>query len=136
MALFVLTYFALYGCIHFYIFLRLKPLIVGESRFSRRLFAVFLLVMIVEPIGARLAEKKGFADLSAIIAWGGYLWMGYAFILIVFLGIADIFMVLSKFRQRLSNRNSNGGCNENDSLAYCCGSWTSDCRLRGYRFCT
>jgi predicted MPP superfamily phosphohydrolase len=97
MSLFLLAFFSLYGGMHAYIFGRLRLLLRGRRQ--RIAFAFFLVLMIVVPVVVRMAERKGFADLSVIIAWAGYLWMGFAFILIVFLALFDLWLMAMRVRQ-------------------------------------
>jgi len=55
--------------------------------------------MVVVPIGVRMAEKRGFADLAVFIAWSGYIWMGFVFILIVTLGILELFLLIMQLKR-------------------------------------
>jgi predicted MPP superfamily phosphohydrolase len=102
MSLFLVIFFAIYGGMHAYIYLKLRRLFSLPSR--RKVFALFLFLMVVVPMAVRMAERKGFADLSVFIAWAGYLWMGFAFIIIVFLALFDLFMLAMGIRQRFRGK--------------------------------
>lgn len=82
---------------HAYIYLKLRHLV--SSPFRRRVGALFLILMVLVPVCVRMAENKGFADLSAVIAWIGFSWMGFAFILIVALGLFDLWLLVMRLRQ-------------------------------------
>lgn len=99
MSLFLLIFFTLYGCMQVYIYLRVRRLLAG--RLGRSVLASFLFLMVAVPLFVRLAERKGFADLSAVMAWIGYLWMGFAFICIVFLGLFDLWLLAQLARRWL-----------------------------------
>lgn len=92
MSLFLFSYFSVYGLIHLYIFIRIRSLIPTQQ--AKKVFAVFLLLMLLGPLGVRAVELAGYPDFSAIIAWITYLWMGFVFILIVFLAIFEILFLL------------------------------------------
>jgi predicted MPP superfamily phosphohydrolase len=102
MSLFLVIFFAIYGGMHVYIYLKLRLLF--SISFWRRVFAAFLCLMVLVPIAVRMAERRGFADLSVLTAWIGYLWMGFAFIVIVFLALFDLFILAVAIRQRFTGR--------------------------------
>ncbi len=76
---------------HLYTFLRLSPLF--PSRLSRWFFAIFLLFMVLAPLAVRLAEHRSRPDLAVVIAWIGYCWMGYVFILTVILEVIELIRI-------------------------------------------
>jgi predicted MPP superfamily phosphohydrolase len=79
MSLFLLTFFLLYGGTHLYLFLKIKSA-VPFSVVTGACLALFLLVMMLAPILVRVAEKEGMESPARLLAYTGYLWMGFLFL--------------------------------------------------------
>ncbi len=80
MILFLLTFFLVYGCLHLYVFLKVRASLTLGTETSVFL-VLFMIVMVVAPVIIRLSEKAGLELLARLFAYIGYMWMG---ILILF----------------------------------------------------
>jgi predicted MPP superfamily phosphohydrolase len=79
MRLFLLTFFFLYGGTHLYLFLKIKSA-VPFSAFTGACLAFFLLVMMLAPMLVRVLEKEGMELSARLMAYTGYVWMGFLFL--------------------------------------------------------
>ena len=79
MSLFLLTFFLIYGGTHLYFFLKVKSAFTPGILYSL-LLALFLLLMVVSPILVRAMEKEGMETPARMVAYTGYLWMGFLFL--------------------------------------------------------
>ena len=75
---FLLTFFLVYGGAHLYAFLRMKALLPGRA--SGSALALFMGFMVAAPALVRLGERAGLEASARLLAWGGYLWMGFLFL--------------------------------------------------------
>ncbi len=102
MTLFLLTFFSIYGGMHLYLFLKL----LRAFRFSRQAAALLfctLLLLTCAPILVRTAERLEYDQIAPMIAWPGFIWMGFIFILTTLFLAADIIAILScPFRKKRS----------------------------------
>ncbi len=90
MSLFLLTFFAVYGGMHLYAFLKAK----AGLQFGLKIgivLGLFMLVMIFAPIIVRLSEKAGLELFARILSYAGYTWLGILFIFICFAGVIDTY---------------------------------------------
>lgn len=78
MSLFLITVLTIYSVMHALFYFRVKALL-PDNRQSHLLFIMFLLLMIVAPVAARLLERNDHYILARICAHVGYGWMGYIF---------------------------------------------------------
>lgn len=79
MYLFLITFLTFYGGMHIYAFIRLR------GAFRLRTFQAWSLIfwmsaMTFIPLLVRVTEQFGMEKTALIIAWPGYLWMGFLFI--------------------------------------------------------
>ncbi|MCL5021868.1 MAG: metallophosphoesterase [Nitrospirae bacterium] len=79
MSLFLLAFFLLYGCIHFYTFMKAKAALAFGPSISVILI-LFMLVMILAPIIVHYAEKVGLELFARIMAHIGFVWGGLLFL--------------------------------------------------------
>jgi len=79
MTLFLLTYLFIYGGSHLYCLLRTKAAFRLRPG-ATLLLGVFMLAMVVAPIGVRLTEKAGHEQVAMILSYLGYTWMGLLFL--------------------------------------------------------
>jgi uncharacterized protein len=79
MTLFLLTFFLLYGGLHYYLFLKAHAALPFEGM-GLALLVLFLLLMVVSPLLVRGLEKYGFHASAQAAALTGYSWMGFAFL--------------------------------------------------------
>jgi len=79
MSLFLLTFFLFYGCAHLYFFLKVKAA-TPLGILSGLCLALFLLFMVLAPVLVRVLEKEGLEAIARVLAYVGYLWMGFLFL--------------------------------------------------------
>ena len=91
--IFLLVFLSLYGGLHLYIFLRARRALSLGSGIDSFLI-VFMVIMIFSPIIIRFSQRLGFELLARILAYIGYTWMGFAFLLFSSLLATDIYRFL------------------------------------------
>lgn len=79
MSLFLLTFFLIYGGTHLYFFFKLKSAVRLGMPVVFCLI-IFLLLMVCAPILVRVLEKGGMEVAARLMAYAGYLWMGFLFL--------------------------------------------------------
>jgi hypothetical protein len=79
MSLFFLTFFSLYGSLHYYIFTKIRDAF-SLTILSSVLLLSFMLLMVVSPLLVWFSEKHGCESLARMTAYVGYTWMGFAFL--------------------------------------------------------
>ncbi len=79
MTLFLITFLALYGGMHLYAFFKLRHIFQPQKGLTN-LLVFWLFFMTVVPLLVRAAEQSGMEKAAQVIAWPGYLWMGFLFI--------------------------------------------------------
>ena len=79
MRLFLLTFFLLYGGLHYYLFVKANAaLALGTlSSFFLILVALF---MVFAPLFVHVSERHGFFSLARLLSFLGYSWMGFVFL--------------------------------------------------------
>lgn len=102
MIFFVLTFLSVYTLMHAVFYLRVRALLHGR-RYLHLLLVVFLLLMILAPIGTRLLEHADHYFSARIFATVGYSWMGFVFYAFL------TFMVLGAFGALVGLINSTAG---------------------------
>lgn len=80
MILFLISFFSLYGGIHLYAFVRFHNAF-RPSRFTALIIAGWMTLTVFAPLLVRIAEHGGYDRIAKIIAWPGFIWMGFIFIL-------------------------------------------------------
>lgn len=89
LSLFLCIYGFVYGSMHFYFYLSLRH--VFHSRIlSGFFFLPFSLFMILSPVLLRLCESREWNCYRYLLAYSGYLWMGFLFLAISFLLVMDL----------------------------------------------
>jgi predicted MPP superfamily phosphohydrolase len=95
MSLFLLFFFAIYGTLHLYAFLKVRAAF-GPLRPDVLIATIlFLTAMTVAPLLVRLAERKGFEALAGALAQIGYLWLGFIFLFVCVAAAIDLYRVLA-----------------------------------------
>ena len=89
MILFLISFLAIYGGLHIFAFIRLRR-IVQPGPCTVQLLIIWMSVMTVVPLLVRLAEQFGSEVTARLVAWPGYLWMGFIFIFTSTLLISDL----------------------------------------------
>jgi predicted MPP superfamily phosphohydrolase len=80
-AIFLLTFFLIYGGFHFYFFLKVRTAFCPGISVQLALIALLILGLMA-PIIVRMCERYGWELAARLMAWAGYLWM--AFLLLFF----------------------------------------------------
>lgn len=88
MSLFLISFLSIYTAMHGYVFYRLRGAFL-PGRTAVLMLAVWLLFMILAPVLVRLSEHAGLERCALLIAWLGYVWMGFIFIFISTLVLFD-----------------------------------------------
>lgn len=79
MYLFLILFLTLYGGMHLYAFFKLRDAFSPRPHVTL-LLIFWMLVMTSIPLLVHVAEKFGMEKTALVIAWPGYLWMGFIFI--------------------------------------------------------
>src|SRR5512138_2488096 len=82
MSLFLLTFFVLYGGMHYYGYRKLVAAFPMPTPIAVCLI-LFMAVLVCAPILVRLAERNGLETLAVLLAYAGYSWMGLLFLFCV-----------------------------------------------------
>jgi predicted MPP superfamily phosphohydrolase len=81
MVLFLLTFFTIYGGVHFYAFLKTKAAFSLNLR-SGTPVALIMVLMVLAPVTVYFLEKYGLNISARFVSSLGYIWMGLLFIFI------------------------------------------------------
>lgn len=103
MILFLLTFFFLYGGLHLYFFLRLRAafsLPVG----LQITVGPLLLLLLVSPLLVRMAERHGYEAATCLLAYTGYLWMGFIFLFFVVSVCLDLYRLAVFLNERIGHQ--------------------------------
>lgn len=76
MSLFLLVFFCVYGGTQVYFFIKAK-LAFGFGLTAGACLGLFLVAMVLAPVVVRIAERDGLEITARIVAYVGYLWMGF-----------------------------------------------------------
>lgn len=87
--MFLVSFLAIYGGLHLFVFLRLRHTF-RPSPLLEKLLIIWMSSMTVTPLLVRVAEQSGSERTALIIAWPGYLWMGFVFIFTSTLLLTDL----------------------------------------------
>jgi predicted MPP superfamily phosphohydrolase len=79
MSLFLLVFFCVYGGTHLYFFIKAK-LAFGFGLTAGACLGLFLVAMVLAPVMVRIAEREGLEITARIVAYIGYIWMGFLFL--------------------------------------------------------
>jgi uncharacterized protein len=88
MTMFLLAFIAIYGGMHCYVYIRLNHSF-RFSRNSRLCFQGWMVFTTVAPIIVRLLEEYGYDTAAKALAWPGFIWMGFIYILVTLLLLID-----------------------------------------------
>ncbi len=93
MGLFLLTFFLLYGGLHYYLFVKISIAFALGGGF--RIFLIlFFLVMVFTPLIGYGFERYGLDSVTRSTSFIGYTWMGFAFLCFSCFIVMDIYQVL------------------------------------------
>jgi uncharacterized protein len=93
MILFAISFFSLYSLLHFYILLKAKTAL-GLSVRSSLILVFFMLLMVAAPAIVRFLEKHELEFFARVMAYVGYTWLGFLFLLVCSSLVIDIYRVL------------------------------------------
>jgi len=78
-SIFLLVFFALYGGLHLYAFLKVRAAFAMNPLGALAL-TLFMAFMVGAPVLVRLSEKAGEESIARLLSWVGYTWMGLLFL--------------------------------------------------------
>lgn len=90
MSLFLLTFFLLYGALHFYLLVKAGQAFALGMAFTIAL-VLFMLLMISAPLIVYFSEKHGFLSWARLLSFVGYCWMGFVFLCFCCLIVIDLY---------------------------------------------
>jgi len=96
MAMFLLTFFLLYGGIHLYALIRLDS-VFHFPAVHKTLVVILMIFLIFAPLLVRIAEAHQMEALARIIAFIGYLWMAFIFLFFCLGIVFDVVRFLFRF---------------------------------------
>lgn len=88
MSLFLITFLSLYGGMHVYAYYRLHGTF-SPGQTATAVLAAWFVFMTLAPLLVRLSERAGMDRCALLVAWTGYMWMGFIFILVASLFVVD-----------------------------------------------
>ncbi len=97
--IFLLVFFAVYGSVNYYIFVRGVQAIPPGAQWRRAYVAVFLLLSLSVVVG-RLLERAWASPVSEVLVWTGSLWLGamvYFFLAVLALDIVRLVNAIEPF---------------------------------------
>ena len=86
-ALFLLTFFAIYGGFHFYFYLKVRAAFAPGAA-SQAILVALLALGLIAPILVRICEQYGLEMAARLLSWAGYLWMAF---LLLFFSVSILF---------------------------------------------
>lgn len=100
--IFLLLYFSIYGCAHLYLLIKARRAFYLDGVQYVLLFAIFTFLLLA-PLNARLLEAQGHWLPSILLAWIGFIWMGFVFIFTCLALPLDGYHLLLSTGQQLLN---------------------------------
>jgi hypothetical protein len=94
MALFLLTFFLLYGGLHFYFFLKLRAAFAPGAA-AQIIIAALLVLGLIAPLIVRVSERFGIEILVRFMSWAGYIWMAILFLFFTVAILLDLYRILA-----------------------------------------
>jgi uncharacterized protein len=82
LSLFLLTFLILYGGMHFYLYRKLSKAFALPLPVTLCI-SLLMAGMIGAPILVRLTERAGYEQVAVVLAYTGYLWMGFLFLFFI-----------------------------------------------------
>ena len=87
--LFLLTFFLIYGGLHFYMLIKVKNSFLPGAK-STLCLILFMVIMVFAPVVIHILERSGYESLARLFSYVGYSWMGIVFL---FFSLAVLFDV-------------------------------------------
>lgn len=88
MTLFLISFLTVYGGMHLYALLRIQRAF-GPGRVPLNMLRLMMGLAVCSPFLIRMAETSGLDAAARALAWVGYCWMGYIFLLVTLLLVRD-----------------------------------------------
>lgn len=107
MSLFLIVFFALYGGMHLYAFLRVRAAFAPGVVLSAGLM-LFMSLMVLAPVMVRMSEKAGHELLARTLAWAGYVWMGLLLLFFSCSVLTDLYRLLMHTGSSILHRDFTG----------------------------
>ena len=99
MPLFLITFLSIYGGMNAYAFFRVRAALSPGSAMTGVL-AVWMLLMTAAPLLVRIFEQTGMDRAALLIAWPGYIWMGFLFLFVSSLLLMETICVVNWITNR------------------------------------
>jgi len=97
MRLFLLTFFLLYGGMHYYLFVKANAALALGTLSSLFLILV-MLFMVFAPLLVHVSERHGFFSVARHLSFIGYSWMGFLFLPLPGLEWVPQYVVVNAFQ--------------------------------------
>jgi len=107
MTLFLLSFFLIYGLMQGYVFLKARAAFPFGPAVGIPL-SLFMLVMMLAPLGTRMLEKQGAEAAARALSWGGYLWLAFLFLLVMALLSLDLYRGLAALAGFVARKDLSG----------------------------
>lgn len=93
MTYFIVAFLVVYGWFNLYFLQHLKVFELGRR--AKRVAAAWLGLMVLAPLAVRGAERAGLESVATVVAFTGYLWMGFIFMFFIFALLVNLGVVLA-----------------------------------------
>ena len=103
MTLFLAGFFLILGLMHGYVFLKARAAFPFGPGTAVPV-ALCMAAMVLAPVASRILERQGAEETARAVAWGGFLWLGFLFLLVVALLAADLYRGLASLAGLVSRR--------------------------------
>lgn len=90
MTLFLFSFLLIYGLMHGYVFLKARAAFPFGPGAGIPL-VLFMLFMILAPVGTRILERQGAEAAARALSWAGYLWLAFLFFMVLTLLLVDLY---------------------------------------------
>ncbi len=102
---FLATFIIIYGSLHYYFYYKTKTAFELKLIYKITL-SLSLLCLMFAPILTRILERKGYLFSPTLLAYIGYIWMGFLFLFVFFSLIIDIIKLGNKIYNIIFNKQS------------------------------
>jgi predicted MPP superfamily phosphohydrolase len=103
MAAFLLTFFLIYGGMHFYVFLKAKAALAFGAKAGIPIGA-FMLLMVLAPVIVRFSERYGLDLFARIMSYVGFIWFGLLFLFFSASIAIDVYRTLAFLLSLISKK--------------------------------
>ena len=91
--IFLTVFLSLYSGLHIYAWIKFR-LAADTGPAAGIALALFLIIMILSPVGVRLLERGGFETLARLAAYVGFIWMGLLFLFVAVSTLFDTYRLV------------------------------------------